>query len=154
PTNPTPTTTTRFAVTGFHTYAETRTTGIGYTITVTVTQNAPGSIFIDSDTSVHTTDSVVIVDAPLTAGVSAPIFTTENAPLNNVLVATFSDTNPAATAADFIATINWGDGSTPTQDPNARVQLISGTATTAVFGVFGSHVYTGLGSNLDANGAG
>jgi uncharacterized repeat protein (TIGR01451 family) len=35
-------------------------------------------------------------------------------PLSGVVVASFSDTNPAATAASFTATINWGDGTPAT----------------------------------------
>ena len=137
-----------FVVTGFHTYAEARTTP--YPITVFVTQNAPGSIFVDPNSTVHTLDSVAINDALLTPGTVLPIFATENQPLNNVPVATFTDANPVATAADFAATINWGDG-TPV-DPNARVQLIGGTPAGAIFGVFGSHVYTSLGGNVSPDG--
>jgi hypothetical protein len=137
-------TTTAFVVTGFHTYAEARTTS--YPITVYVTQETPGTIFVDSDTTVHTNDTVVINDALLTPGSVVPIFATENQPLNSVPVATFTDANPGATAADFSTTINWGDG-TPVDSTTTRVALIGGTSAGAVFGVFGSHVYTGLGSN-------
>jgi PKD repeat protein len=53
--------------------------------------------------------------------------------LLNVVVATFSDADPAGTVGDYTATINWGDGSTPT----------SGTIAAAAggFTVSGKHAY-------------
>jgi hypothetical protein len=49
------------------------------------------------------------------------------------VVATFSDADPAGTVGDYTATINWGDGSTPT----------SGTIAAAAggFTVSGKHAY-------------
>src|SRR6185437_5199812 len=84
-----------FIVTGTHTYLEARTAP--YVITVFVTQNLPNAAPFESDTTVHVTDSVTINDALLTPGIAAPIFGTENQPLNNVLVGTFTDANPFAT---------------------------------------------------------
>ncbi len=133
-----------FVVTGQHTYIEARTDP--YVITVTITQSAPGSFFVDSYQQVHVTDSVTINDAPLTPGLSPPIFATEDVPITNVLVGTFTDANPFATSADFSATINWGDGSLPVADPATEVRLIGGTAAGAVFGVYGSHRYTEAGT--------
>lgn len=40
-----------------------------------------------------------------------PIAATEGLPLSSVPLARFTDSNPGATAADFIAYIDWGDGS-------------------------------------------
>src|SRR5262249_38718304 len=54
-----------------------------------------------------------VADAPLIDGTAYPIFATEDQPLNDVPVATFIDTNPGATVADFTATINWGDSTPP-----------------------------------------
>ncbi len=54
-------------------------------------------------------------------------------------VATFNDTDSAAAAADFTASINWGDGSSPT----------AGTITedaSDVFHVTGAHAYAQPGS--------
>src|SRR5580693_2458507 len=53
-------------------------------------------------------------------------------------VATFEDDNPAATPADFTATIDWGDGSSPT----------AGTigSSSAAFVVSGQHTYADEGS--------
>ena len=56
----------------------------------------------------------------------------------NGAVATFEDDNPAATPADFTATIDWGDGSGTT----------AGTifASSAAFTVLGQHTYADEGT--------
>jgi hypothetical protein len=56
----------------------------------------------------------------------------ENQPLNNVVVATFTDTSPAS-AAQFSATIDWGDGSS-----SAGTVAANGAGG---FNVAGSHTY-------------
>jgi len=56
----------------------------------------------------------------------------------NGAVATFEDDNPAATATDFTATIDWGDGTTPTMG------MIF--ASSAAFAVVGQHTYGDEGS--------
>ncbi len=56
----------------------------------------------------------------------------------NAQIATFTDANPGATSADFIATIDWGDGTAPT----------AGTISEEPGGLFtvtGSHPYATLG---------
>src|SRR5262249_12056967 len=130
-----------FIVTGNHTYAEARLNP--YTITVFITSNSAGAL---AQQPPYVTDVVTINDALLTPGVALPIFTTENQPLNNVAVATFTAANPGATAADFSATITWGDGPTPTADPNTRIALVGGSPAGPVFAVFGSHVYQSVGA--------
>jgi len=55
----------------------------------------------------------------------------------NGAVATFEDDNPAATAADFNATIDWGDGSPPTAGTIAQ--------SCAEFVVLGQHTYANEG---------
>ena len=44
------------------------------------------------------------MDFTVTEGTAVP---------DGTFVATFSDDNPAASASDFTATIDWGDGSPP-----------------------------------------
>ena len=121
-----------FTIRGTHTYANETTTPD--TITLRLTDNTGGS-------AVGTTTANV-ADAALTPGVSLPIFATESQPLNQVPVATFTDANPLATAADFAATINWGDG----VHRGRSSQLVGGSAGGAVFAVYGSHLYTSAGS--------
>ncbi len=63
----------------------------------------------------------------------------EQSPLTNIAVATFEDDNPAATTADFTATIDWGDGTAVT--PSTLIGFSS-----AAFVVLGSHTYADEGS--------
>jgi hypothetical protein len=84
---------------------------------------------------------VTVLDPPVTAtggftftavaGVSSPLQT----------VATFTDPAGAEALADYSAVIDWGDGST---SPADQVSL---NATTGVFTVQGSHLYSQSGSN-------
>jgi hypothetical protein len=113
-----------FTVAGGHTYADEASAPLTTTITRT------------SDNTVATGSGTVAVaehDA-LTGNGVAPISATAHQPLNNVTVATFSDTDTANVAGDFTATINWGDGTTTTG-------TISGGA--GSFSVSGSHTYSG-----------
>lgn len=87
-----------FAVDGTHSYAEEG----SYQVDVTI-NDVGGS-------TANATTTAVIADALLTANSSA-ISGTEGATITPT-VATFTDANPNATAADFSATINWGDGTT------------------------------------------
>ncbi len=90
-------------------------------ITVFVTQSSPGTFFVDSDQTVHVNDSVTINDAALDARrLAADLRDRGRQPLNDVPVGTFTDANPFATAADFSATINWGDGSGRLPTPSPR----------------------------------
>ena len=90
-----------------------------------------------------TTQVTSVADAALAGGTALGIAGVENQPLHDVPLATFVDSNPFATPADFSAIINWGDG-TPT-DANARVALVGGSATGAIFAVYGSHAYAAAG---------
>ena len=73
-------------------------------------------------------------DLPLIP-VAVPIAPVEGVPLNNVVVAEFSDRN-AALAGSFSATIAWGDGKTS----NGTIQPDPVFA--GVFDVLGSHTYS------------
>jgi hypothetical protein len=107
-----------FGVSGTHTYAEDG----KYTVSVKITETggATGS----------TSGLATVADAALTA-TAANVSTTEGAAFSG-LVASFTDANPNATAGDFTATINWGDG---TSSPGTVVANASG------FIVTGSHTY-------------
>ncbi|HEV3343167.1 MAG TPA: hypothetical protein VG125_22530, partial [Pirellulales bacterium] len=105
-----------FIVQGTHTYSGDTLAGGGgesegaATITVTISH--------DATTPQVVTDTANIGD-PNVAAVGVPAFSLSegSATLNNVLLATFSDPgNPsgaAEDAADYSATISWGDGSNP-----------------------------------------
>jgi PKD repeat protein len=91
----------KFAVRGSHAYA---TAGI-YTVTVTAK---------DAGGATSTAKSTFLVDdAPLTV-VSQKILATVTSSPSQTVVAGFTDANPLATAGQFSATIDWGDGTTST----------------------------------------
>ena len=127
-------TSTTFSVTGNHTYREEN--GAPYTITVAFSDQFGGTV--------SSTTSANVADAALSNGKGLPVFGGENQPLNNIAVATFVDANPLSTASDFTASILWGDGALP--DTNTRVALVGGSAAGNIFAVYGSHVYTTVGS--------
>ncbi|HQU41556.1 MAG: hypothetical protein B7Z73_00010 [Planctomycetia bacterium 21-64-5] len=81
------------------------------------------------------TDSVTVADAPLD-GTAMTITPTEQATFA-AAVASFTDGNTAAAAADFTATIDWGDGTTT---PGIVYPTHSG------FQVGGWHIYRAAGS--------
>jgi len=111
-------------ISGSHTYADEG----SYQPSITIT---------DPDTRFNTatvTATARVADAPLTAS-GASILSTNPV---NAQIGTFTDANPGATSADFIATIDWGDGTAPT----------AGTISEEPGGLFtvtGSHPYATLG---------
>lgn len=113
-----------FSVEGTHTYAE----EAGYSPIVTITD-------VDNPFNTATVvDAATVGDAALQA-TGGNIATTN--PLTDYPVATLADTNPYGTAADFTATIDWGDG-----------EVAGGTVsgpTGGPFTVSGSHTYAALG---------
>lgn len=119
------TATTGFAVSGTHDYPEEGT----YTIKVTIVD------VDDSSNSATTSSTAHVADAALTA---APACSASALGAYNSETATFTDTDASLeTAADFAATINWGDGTTAT-----------GTVTSTgggTYGVSGSHHYASTG---------
>ena len=85
-----------------------------------------------------TIDAATIGDAELSAtGLS--LTGTEGAAIN-ATVATFTDANPNATANDFVATIDWGDGT-----PSTIGTVISNDSGT--FSVIGAHTYADVGQD-------
>src|SRR5205807_1408394 len=85
-----------FQVTGSHAFAEEG----NYAVRVSVS-DVGGS-------GATTVGTAAVADAPLTA-TGAAVTATEGSAFTGV-VATFTDANPAGTAGEFTATINWGDG--------------------------------------------
>jgi ABC-type transporter MlaC component len=133
---------TTFQVTGSHAYAEEG----SFPVAVTVT-DAGGAAQL-----VVGTATFRVADAPLSpAGPSQTLAATEGAGSGPRVVAQFSDPGTDGTAADYTATIAWGDGTTSA----GAVSLVSGTT----FQVSGSHAYMEEGKFLvtvtvtDAGGA-
>jgi PKD repeat protein len=111
-----------FGVNGSHTYTKSG----ALTMTVTVSDDAPGTA------TLTITGPVNIADQPITASPVA-IDGIEGSPLTNIDVATFTDGDAFGKPTDFIATVNWGDGTTTA---GTIVEDASGT-----FHVEGSHTY-------------
>ena len=123
-----------FTVTGTHTYADeegTEVAGTSPSMTVNITRTA------DSVTTAPS--GIITVDDAPPSMVGKTIGGTPNQPLTNVTVATFSDANLADVSTDFIAKIDWGDGSLDT----GTVAGSNGS-----FTVTGSHTYTDNGKDL------
>ncbi len=102
-----------------------------YQVVVSVTDSGGAAPVTASGASV-----AVIADAPLTAG--APTLLTPNTGVALpafTVVGTFTDANTVAPVTDFVATIDWGDGS-----PNS-VGIVVTTATPDIFDVEAGHNY-------------
>ena len=114
-----------FSVATSHTYADEGT----YTVVVTVT-SAGGS-------TTSATGHATVADAPLTAGTLTIGNGVQNA-TPALLTFNFTDANPGGAAADFTASIDWGDA-----------HSTAGTISAAPGGGFvvnASHTYTGSGT--------
>ena len=119
-----------FAVTGTHAYAEEG----SYAPVVNIVDHG-GS-------TAQATDVATIADAPLTATGGPADHGTQGTALATT-VATFTDANPHATASDFTATIDWGDGTTSTGTVVAEVGggfAVTGAHSYAVSGVYKANV--------------
>jgi hypothetical protein len=112
-----------FTVDGTHTYTTPSPSG-AYPITVTI---------IDPSGQTATTTSTAVILFPLTP-MPLTITPTAGQPLNNVIVASFLDTNPADNASNLSATITWGNGNVT---PGKIIQV----ANSDVFDVEGSNTY-------------
>jgi PKD repeat protein len=132
-----------FLISGNHTYTEESTPFGTYNVTVIISDTFGGVASSVSVVATAVTLTLPVVDAPLTPGVGLDLNGSENQPLTGVLVATFTDANPFATAADFTATVVWGDASP--MDTDLEVRLIGGSPAGAIFGVYGTHTYTSTG---------
>jgi hypothetical protein len=120
-----------FAVYGTHVYSD----EASYVGVVVAISDSGGSTATASNGNTAV-NMVTVADATLTAKPST-VITSQGATFSGT-VATFTDANPLATAADFTATINWGDGHTTTGSVSA--------AAGGGFQVTGSHQYTGFGA--------
>src|SRR5262249_44128188 len=87
-----------FTVTGSHTYA----TAGQFTITTFMNDDAP-----EAASGFATTTAAIGF-----GGQEAPLEVTEGSPLTTT-AATFNDNTPGLNAGDYVATIEWGDGTTP-----------------------------------------
>jgi hypothetical protein len=117
-----------FTVTGGpHTYADEGSAGV----TTTVTRIADSATAtISGQATVSEADALTLTGSNISG--------TAGQPLNNVQVATFTDTFAGNVAADFTAVIDWGDGTT-------TLGAVSGAS--GAFTVDGSHTYAAGGTD-------
>jgi uncharacterized repeat protein (TIGR01451 family) len=123
-----------FTVRGTHTYAA---TGM-FPITVTVSRGP--TIVNPAPATIITPTATVTAAPPAAPVVASPVNVV--APLNvstTVPVATFTDPSGDTVVGNFAATIDWGDGTTPTA---GVISLGSG----GTFTVTGTHTFTTLGT--------
>ncbi len=111
-----------FTVDGGHTYADEG----SFSPIVTITRTADNAQVVDND------GSVTVAENDALTGHGTTISGSPSQALSNAVVATFSDTDTAAPASDFTATIDWGDGTT-------SAGTVSGGSGT--FSVSGTHTY-------------
>src|SRR5207247_81919 len=116
-----------FTVAGSHTYAAAR--AAPYTISVRVTDGAGGQA--------STTLAATVGDAPLTGAEGTSIAAVEGTAFQNVPLAAFHDANPLGAAADFTATIQWGDGTTSP----GTLAVLGRDSSGANYQVLGSHTF-------------
>jgi hypothetical protein len=117
---------TTVSVTGSHTFAA---PGL-YTVTVQIDKH-------DGTAPITLQTTIDVADAPLTAN-PQNFGAAANTALTNQLVATFSDANPVGDNTDYVATIDWGDGTTSAGSITANPD--------GTFNVVGSHTYLDAGS--------
>jgi hypothetical protein len=126
-----------FIVSGSHTYEHAQSTNI--TFSITDTGAAPSG-----NPTLSAVIPVTVNPAAVTSGSGTTFSAQINQPLNGILLGTFSDDNPFATAADFGSSIDWGDGSAT---DIAAIALIGQTSTGGtLFGVYGTHTYAAAGT--------
>ncbi|OYV64622.1 MAG: hypothetical protein B7X07_05870 [Actinobacteria bacterium 21-64-8] len=111
-------------VSGSHLYADEGSN----TLTVILTDGPPGTAMATA------TGTATVHDAALSA-TGSPVSATEGNTFSGT-VATFTDANPAGTAADYTATIDWGDTSALTTVSGSQIATVGDS-----FRVPASHVY-------------
>jgi hypothetical protein len=110
-------------------------TGVEFTVEASHTYTTTGSFTVSTSindiggASVTETLPVTVTGAALQQATAAPVNAVEGIPFTGT-VASFVDPNPADTASDFTATINWGNGAS-----TAGSVVASGTSTYIVTAV-------------------
>ena len=131
---------TQFTVTGTHTYTTFTPTGTPNPVVVTIRS-------IDGATAT-VTSTATVTDAPLTS-VGTSITGIEGNTTGNVLIATFTDSNPFSQLSHFttgggLVTVDWGDGSALFTVPAANITSF-GSPSGVTYSVRAAHTYLNLG---------
>ncbi len=106
-----------------------------YQVLVTVSRIVP----LEPTVMAQGGSTLVVADAPLTAGPTVNLFPSTGNTLSSVVVGTFTDAYTAAPAGDFTAVIDWGDGS-----PTSLGTIVPTGG--GGFSIFGDHAYAKPGS--------
>ena len=126
-----------YIVSGTHTYASNSTGLPAFPVTFSV-KDIGGSTLTGAAGS-----PITVLDSALSSSAGTTIKGIEGITTGTVVIGTFTDNNPMATAADFTVLLppgGWGDG-TPLAPTVLTVTRISATASSTVFEVTGSHTY-------------
>jgi RHS repeat-associated protein len=132
---------TSLQVTADHVYYEEAT----YNISITIYD-------ANANPTTATNVSVTILDAPLVAGPDTTLNAVKGESTGNVVIGTFTDTNPGAAqydfnsanpSSDYTVTINWGDGSAQGTG-TVQEAMVDGYPADG-FQVLGSHTYATAG---------
>ncbi len=118
---------TSFSVSADHTYK----TADWFPVTIAISESGGLRAIVNT--------TAYVSPAPLTA-VGTSLSPVENLPLNNVVVARFTDPDPTRSPEDYTATIDWGDGAA------AGAGFIVAESNGS-FAVMGSHTYTQQGTD-------
>jgi hypothetical protein len=120
-----------FDVVGSHTYSE-EASGLTFSVAVQDTRGAAPTT--------ASTSTFSVADAALTAGtLTAPLNPVPGTPTSSQVLFHFSDANRNATAADFTATVTWGDGTV--EDNVHNPGTVAVVAAGGGFDVVGAHTY-------------
>ena len=90
-------------------------------------------------------DRNVLSNVPSITLLPSPAIISVEGALFSGTVATFTDSNPSATAANFSATINWGDG-TGSPGDGAPITIVTDPKLEGVFDVQAQHAYANAGN--------
>jgi hypothetical protein len=93
----------------------------------------------DAGSTVTLTNGTATVTDAALAGTTNPVSAVEGSNTGTIVLATITNPNTLATAANLTATVDWGDGTGTSTVP---VTLIGATAAGTIFQVTGSHTYT------------
>lgn len=106
-------------------------------VTVTV-HGTHASTLVSSNTTFNVADATLTDTTPSSMNIAHRGRST-----GNVVLATFTDANPYATAADFAVNVNWGGALVGTS--TVSVQLVSRSKTASYWKVVGNATYANLG---------
>ena len=139
---PTPTVQWQLAPNGSSTFTNiSGATSTTYSFTAALSQsgNRYRAVFTNTGGSATTNPATLTVTNPVLVPTNgAPVAATEGKAVSNAVLGTFTDSNSAAPASSFAATVCWNDSGTP---PNGDCGTAKVTGSGGHFAVSGSHTY-------------